>query len=172
MLSVAVAVASGALVAAVGAVALVVVLTGRLRRLERACDALAAGSGAPSFVQAVRQSRRIGEGLRREVDALAVGLAGVRTELADAVRHVGVVRYDAFADVAGQLSYSVALLDDAGDGVVLSGISGRNEMRTFAKPVQAGRSTHRLSPEEAEAVQRAQVAPASRDAVVHRRLAG
>lgn len=156
----AVAVAGVAAVAAGLAVVAVVVLTGRLRRLERACDALTAGSGAPSFVHAVRQSRRIGEGLRREVDALTAGLADVRAGLAASVRHVGVVRFDAFDDVAGQLSYAVALLDDAGDGVVLSAISGRNEMRSYAKAVRAGRSPHRLSPEELEALRSARHAPA------------
>lgn len=149
------AVAGVALVVAGLAIVAVVVLTGRLRRLERACAALTADSGAPSFVHAVRQSRRIGDGLRRDVDALAADLADVRTGLAASVRHVGVVRFDAFDDVAGQLSYSVALLDDAGDGVVLSAISGRNEMRSYAKPVRAGRSPHRLSPEELEALRSA-----------------
>ncbi|WP_370250348.1 DUF4446 family protein [Nocardioides sp.] len=83
-------------------------------------------------------------GLRREVAAL-------RAENAGAVRHVGVVRYDAFGDMGGHLSWSVALLDDAGDGVVLTAIHGRQDTRSYAKPVAAGRCVQ-PSPEEIEAI--------------------
>lgn len=171
MPSVAAAVAAAALVLAAAAVALAVVLARRLLRLERACDTLAAGGGAPSFVHAVRQSRRVGEGLRRDLDALTEQVAEVRTGLAGAVRHVGVVRYDAFEEVAGQLSYSVALLDDAGDGVVLSAICSRTDVRSYAKPLTAGASASRLSPEEHEAVRQA-LAPSTAHSGGVRRLAG
>lgn len=84
-------------------------------------------------------------GLRREVAAL-------RSEGADALRHLAVVRYDAFGDVGGGLSWSLALLDDAGSGVVLSSIHGRAEARTYAKSVSAWTCDQPLSPEEQEAV--------------------
>ncbi|HXP14688.1 MAG TPA: DUF4446 family protein, partial [Actinomycetes bacterium] len=61
-------------------------------------------------------------------------------------------RYDAFPDAAGQLSYSAAFLDEAGDGVVLSTINGRSEARSYAKPVRGGRSDHSLSDEERTAI--------------------
>jgi len=79
-----------------------------------------------------------------------------------AVRHVAVVRYDAFADLAGQLSFSVALLDGAGDGLVLSGLNGRSDCRTYAKGVQAGAGVQQLSPEEQQAVGAALASAASR----------
>ena len=79
-----------------------------------------------------------------------------------ALRHVAVVRYDAFGDMGGLLSFSVALLDDAGDGLVLTSINGRSETRTYAKGVQAGGGEQPLSPEELEAVEQAAAgAPAS-----------
>ena len=84
-------------------------------------------------------------GLRREVAALKAAADG-------ALRHLAVVRYDAFGDVGGHLSWSVALLDDAGDGVVLSSIHGRSEARTYAKTISAWSSDSQLSPEEEEAV--------------------
>ena len=49
------------------------------------------------------------------------------------LRNVAVVRYDAFGDMGGRLSFSAALLDDIGDGIVLSSINGRGESRTYAK---------------------------------------
>lgn len=85
------------------------------------------------------------EGLRREVAAL-------RAEARDALRHLSVVRYDAFGDMGGHLSWSLALLDDSGHGVVLTSIHGRSEARTYAKTIVAWRCEQQLSPEEQEAV--------------------
>lgn len=88
------------------------------------------------------------QGLRQEVAAL-------RAEGRDALRHLAVVRYDAFEDMGGHLSWSVALLDDSGHGVVLTSIHGRSEARTYAKSVQEWSSAQQLSPEESEAIENA-----------------
>ena len=61
------------------------------------------------------------------------------------VRHVALLRYDAFEDVGGRLSFSCAMLDDHGTGVVLTSINGRQETRVYAKPITDGRSTYNLS---------------------------
>jgi len=76
-----------------------------------------------------------------------------------AVQHVGMVRYDAFEDVGGRLSFSCALLDDRGDGVVVTSINGRQDTRVYAKPVSGGRSSHNLSEEEETAIQQALAGP-------------
>lgn len=87
-------------------------------------------------------------GLRQEVAAL-------RAEAAGAIRHLGIVRYDAFGDVGGRLSWSVALLDDGGNGVVLTAIHGRSEARSYAKSIAAWSSDQPMSPEEEDAVKSA-----------------
>ncbi len=87
-------------------------------------------------------------GLRQEVAAL-------RAEGEDALRHVAVVRYDAFGDMGGHLSWSMALLDDAGTGVVVSSIHARSEARTYAKSITSWTSEQQLSPEEEEAISHA-----------------
>ena len=84
-------------------------------------------------------------GLRQEVAAL-------RAEAAGAIRHLGVVRYDAFGDVGGRLSWSLALLDDRGDGVVLTAIHGRSEARSYAKSIAGWSCDQPMSPEEQDAV--------------------
>ena len=76
-----------------------------------------------------------------------------------AVRHVGLVRYDAFEDVGGRLSFSCALLDDHGTGVVMTSINGRQDTRVYAKPITEGRSAYNLSGEEEEAIRQAQAQP-------------
>ena len=74
-----------------------------------------------------------------------------------ALRDLAVVRYDALSEMSGQLSFSVALLNALGDGVVLSSINGRTETRTYAKIVRAGAGAQALSPEEEHAVRAARL---------------
>ena len=90
-------------------------------------------------------------GLRAEVEAL-------RQEGSEALRHLSVVRYDAFGDMGGHLSWSAALLDDGGNGIVLTSIHGRSESRTYAKNVAQWSSDQTLSPEEDEAIGAARTA--------------
>ena len=88
----------------------------------------------------------------RDIAAARTELAAARADSGRALKHVAVVRYDAFGDMAGQLSFSAALVDDAGDGLVISSIHGRAESRTYAKRVEAGASSSELTPEEKQAV--------------------
>jgi hypothetical protein len=88
----------------------------------------------------------------RRLGARPAGAAGPGTD-PHALRHVGVVRYDAFGDMGGRLSFSAALYDDGGNGVVLSSINGRSETRTYAKALAGLRSEHNLSPEEQQAIE-------------------
>ena len=88
-------------------------------------------------------------------------VAALRAEIASALRHVAVVRYDAFGDMGGRLSFSAALVDDAGDGVVISSIHARGESRTYAKGLVAGRSDTTLTPEEQQALAAARTGTAS-----------
>lgn len=78
------------------------------------------------------------------------------SELLDrAVTRVGVVRFRAFEDMGSDLSYAVALLDAHNDGVVLSSIFGREDSRSYVKPIEAGKSTYTLTKEEDDAIRQA-----------------
>jgi hypothetical protein len=79
-------------------------------------------------------------------------LGALRADLAQALRHVAVVRYDAFGDMGGHLSFSAAVVDDRGDGLVFSSIHARSESRTYAKGIVGGGSDATLSPEEQQAL--------------------
>jgi hypothetical protein len=93
--------------------------------------------------------------LERAIRALHTTDKKQQTEIEGSVRNVALLRYDAFEDVGGRLSFSCALLDDQGSGVVLTSINGRQETRVYAKPVTQGVSSHNLSLEEEEAIRRA-----------------
>jgi hypothetical protein len=121
-----------ALVAAVAALVLSVVSLRRGRRDRR-------GAGGP-------------DALPEDVHGLRQEVAALKAEARDALRHLAVVRYDAFGDMGGHLSWSVAVLDDAGHGVVLTSIHGRSEARTYAKTIAGWTCEQQLSPEEQEAI--------------------
>lgn len=116
--------------------------------------ALAGVIGISVGVAAHRRASRV----VRECNELIQGAVGSRgTVDPHALRDVAIVRYDALQEMSGQLSFSLALLNAVGDGVVLSSINGRAETRTYAKPVRAGKGVQQLSPEEAQAVHSAQL---------------
>ncbi len=102
------------------------------------------------------RTRRTGaDALPEDVLGLRQEVAALRAEAAGALRHLAVVRYDAFGDMGGHLSWSLALLDDGGDGVVVTSIHGRSDARTYAKNIAAWTSQQQLSPEEEDAVSHA-----------------
>lgn len=95
------------------------------------------------------------DALPEDVHGLRQEVAALKAESGDALRQLAVVRYDAFGDMGGHLSWSLAVLDDGGNGVVLTSIHGRSEARTYAKNVAGWTSEQQLSPEEQEAIEHA-----------------
>ena len=87
----------------------------------------------------------------KTMEELAQLVQATRNDVAHTLRHVAVVRYDAFRDLAGRLSFSVALLDDTGEGMMLTSLRGRSETQFIAKAVVTI-DDDGLSPEEKEAV--------------------
>ena len=79
--------------------------------------------------------RRLATGEPLQPDELTEAMQTLYADSQRALRHVAVVRYDAFNDMGGHLSWSLALLDDVGDGLVLTSIHGRSDSRTYAKNV-------------------------------------
>jgi hypothetical protein len=130
----------------------------RIRRLRRGF-ALVDGDGKETVLDAVRHSVDETVALRGELARARADVDAARRDLSDALRHVAVVRYDAFGDMGGRLSFTAALLDDSGDGLVITSIHGRSEARTYAKGVKAGASEQSLSPEEQQAIELARRGP-------------
>ncbi|WP_438445179.1 DUF4446 family protein [Gorillibacterium sp. sgz5001074] len=98
--------------------------------------------------------------LEGAVKEQADAIDGIRRVMKKMKAHVAVSRYNAFNKQGSDLSFSVAILDDEQDGVVLTGIHSREESYIYAKPVEKGGSNYALSPEEKEVI--AQTAAAKR----------
>lgn len=141
-----VAVAAGGV--AVIAFAFAVRSTLRVRKLRRALRVVQAGRGGePTLDEAEDVIRQVADVTKRVEDLELVARV--------AVQHVGLVRFDAFEDMGGHLSFAAALLDADGDGFILTSINGRQETRIYAKPIERGASQYHLSNEEQEAIRRA-----------------
>jgi hypothetical protein len=117
--------------------------------LVGACGVVLALVARSRAAKAVEECRALARGN-------SVGAAGVDPR---AVRDMAIVRYDALEEMSGQLSFSVALLNALGDGVVMTSINGRSQTRTYAKIVVGGHGAQQLSPEEEQAVRAARLGP-------------
>jgi Protein of unknown function (DUF4446) len=147
-------IAIAAAVVAVLALAVVVWVLTRMRRLREG-QAVLLGDGKTDLVDfAVSLQGRIDD-LHRAVDEIAAGLVRVDRRIDGAVTNTSIVRYDAYEDTGGHQSASLAVLDSARTGVVVTAIQGRDYARIYMKELDRGRATVALSPEEAEAVERA-----------------
>lgn len=144
-----------AVVAAVAAVVLgilVAVLWTRLGRMRRAYRAVFEPRGQDDLFAYLERQRDDVEGLRKDLLTVHDNTEMLRELQRTTVSRVAVVRYDAFEDMGGALSFSAALLDEHGNGMVVSAINGRSETRTYAKPVAASTSRYNLSDEEEQAI--------------------
>lgn len=144
-----------ATLAATGVLTILVVLLAReVVRLRRAYRvALRPGEDA---IGALARHQQELDALRGDLATVHRNTERLRELLRSTISRTAVVRYDAFPDMGGALSFSAAFLDEHGNGLVLSAINGRTETRAYAKPVVGGTSEFNLSPEEIEAIETAQ----------------
>lgn len=130
----------------------VIIFAVKLRRARREYMTLRGESGDRDIVTAVSHWVRQVKAADERMDVIAATQDELLAKARRAIQRFHMVRYDAFDDMGGRLSFSAALLDDHGDGVVVTSINGRTETRTYAKPVQGLTSDHNLSEEEREAI--------------------
>ncbi len=148
---------------AAGAIALVALILGivlavKLRRLRGAQRTVLGGEGRDLVEHAARIERGFLE-LRDWVEDAAAGvegrMAGAEGRLAACVTHRSLIRYDAYNEMSGQQSSTLALLDATRSGVVLTSILHRDSARVYVKQIVAGESELELSPEELQAIETA-----------------
>lgn len=149
-----------------------------LARLRRSVALLSRGaSGRETILEVADKHMAASESVRRDILELQQDLTAAATELRaelatereqlartvqglgssvnTVLRRVALVRYDAFDDLGGRLSFSLAIMDDSGSGITLTSIAGSSETRLYAKSLSNGVGEHPLSPEEEQAVQAA-----------------
>jgi hypothetical protein len=147
-----------------GALALIALLTTgvlsvRVRRLRAAQQAVLGPLGREDLVDHAARLHEAFAQLHDRVEEVAGRLEermdGAEERLDGAITYRALVRYDAYGELSGHQSASLALLDAERNGVVLSSIAHRDTARLYCKQVVDGRGEHLLSPEEDEAIRRA-----------------
>ena len=148
-----------ALLAAAGGLMLLIAIVLARRGHQAATKRMRAADGPRPAGRAVSPEVQPDDGLRRQLGEISGRLATLEsgmTQVIDAiprsVQGVGVIRYNPFPDMGGNMSFSLALLDGRANGVVISVLNDRNGSRVYGKAVESGASTHPLSDEEQKAL--------------------
>lgn len=149
----------------VSAMAITVAVAAVVIVLRRTDESRGDGIGAARTAQLERRTAQLGqrlEVLEHEIDAGARGTGseshgddGMIRAPGAAITHVGLVRFDAFPDAGGAQSFALALLDDEGDGVVLTSLHSRQTTRVYIRDIRRGVSDAPLSEEEDQALREA-----------------
>lgn len=131
--------------------------SGRETILELADRHMAASEAVRKDILELQQdltaaAGRMRDELATERERLAGIVQSVTRSVSTVLRRVALVRYDAFEDLGGRLSFSLAILDDSGNGITLTSIASTSDTRLYAKSLSHGVAEHALSPEEEQAV--------------------
>lgn len=134
---------------------MVISLSRRMKRFEKAHLALQtfmSGKNLDGLLQEyIKEIARLADKMEDCEDRLTK----TEKKLRNSVDNAELLRYNAFDNMGSDLSFSLALLNQQGNGVVISSINSREESRVYAKPVSGGQSTYHLSKEEQEVIRQA-----------------
>ncbi len=125
----------------------------RARRLEQRLDALTRGEDGRDLAGVLDAHLAKVLAVSRRQDELDAHAVVLDAQAGRSVQGVGVVRFNTFEDTGGNQSFVLALVDPAGNGVILNSLHARNQTRLYARVVRAGAAEGTLSAEEAEALQ-------------------
>lgn len=127
----------------------------RISKIKDRYKELVRGSDGINIEELLLKNGYEVEELRRDISVLSKEIETLDTKLTFAVQKVGFVRYNAFADMGSELSFSIVFLDNFLNGFVLTSIYGREQSICYAKPIKDGKSVYPLSAEEIQAIDRA-----------------
>jgi hypothetical protein len=120
----------------------------QMLRLSRRISALTRGSDGSNLEQVLAAHLDAVERTGRRVDVVEQALAVLQAQIPQCMQRVNLIRYDAFDDVGGEQSFSFAITDQRGDGIILTSVYSRMDVRVYAKAIRNGRCSHALSEEE------------------------
>jgi hypothetical protein len=130
-------------------------LNARLNRLMGQYQRLMRGSTSNNLADVLDGHLARVEAATQLTTSLEARCDQLDAHLDQAIQNIGIVRFNPFSDSGGDQSFSVALLDARGDGLVVTSYFGRAESRIFAKPVTRGQSKYQLTEEEQAAIEQA-----------------
>lgn len=131
----------------------------RVSRMRKSINRLMTGAGGANLEEGMhRLLDQVDEVKKMHSDQQFI-INRLSQRIASQCGNVAIIRYNAFGDVGSDLSFSLAIVDEAQNGVVITSIFGREESRVYAKPLEAGQSPYHLSEEEQAAIKKAMNPP-------------
>ena len=134
---------------------LVIISLCKLKTLKRRVDSLTRGKDTESLEDIILSYLKRVESLEEGEEITRAALTAIKDNLKITYQKKGLVKYDAFREMSGALSYSLALLDKENNGVLISSMYSREGCYTYAKDIVNGESKINLSEEEEEALKQA-----------------
>lgn len=134
---------------------LLIILWKSVNRLENKYRKMMRGTSNKNLEEVIVSKLNDVEEAENAAREAAKSCEDLKVEIRGCVQKVGIMRYKAFEDVGSDLSFSIAMLDGHNDGIVLTGLYGRHDSTTYAKPVDKGISRYELSEEEAHVLKEA-----------------
>ncbi len=135
-----------------GLLAVLAVLALWIFRLERRMSRLLRGKNAQNLEDTINTLANDLKGIKQSIIMIAKELEQMDARIRRSVTRVSTIRFNPFKTEGGNHSFTTALLNEEGDGVVISGLYSRNETRVYAKPVKKLASEHELTKEEREVI--------------------
>lgn len=133
-------------------IVLVIVNWMRFRKIRRQQKQLLRGLSKDSLEQLLQRYTEKLQTTERQLDEVFIQLNALKDDLSTIKGNVGIVRYNALEEQGSQLSFSLAIVDEHQNGVVISSLYGRHQSYAYAKPLTKGQSEYSLSREEKAAI--------------------
>ena len=127
---------------------LIFVLINSINKLESKYRRLMRGTNGKNLEEMLMEKLDSIDDIKEIADNTLNEYNKLESKIKDCVQKVAIMRYKAFENVGSDLSFSIAMLDEHNDGIILTGIYGREESTTYAKPIDKGISRYDLSEEE------------------------
>lgn len=132
-----------------------IILTVKLTKIQNKYNRLTRGLHIGNLEDLLLQQIKSTELVQKQVKIIERELDVLGRITAKAKGKLGIYRYNAFGEKGNDLSFSLALLNNDRDGIVLTSIYNREQSNVYAKPIKNGESTYKLSPEEIKAIEKA-----------------
>lgn len=134
---------------------LVIILFSSISRLKTRYKKMMRGVNGSNLEEVISEYYKRFDNISDQFGKLNGSLSQIDKRIGACIQKTAIKRYKAFENVGSDLSFSLALLDEKNDGVILTGIYGREESTTYAKPVDSGISRYELSAEEKDVLEEA-----------------
>lgn len=134
---------------------LVIVLLGSVNKVEKRYRKLMRGVNNKNLEELVTSYLDKVDEVKKQSEKISSSYVELDERIKGCIQKTAIIRYRAFEDVGSDLSFSIALLNESDNGVIISGIYGRHESTTYAKPIDKGLSRYDLSEEEQQVLEEA-----------------